>query len=143
MGRVSSSTDDTPDWSESLDTKQLAYGQYRELGFDYNSLSGFPTPIKLPPIFPPGDPLNDTGTSDLYLIKKLPNGTYERTYFRHVLVQDPFTPPAVQACNTATGAGCLGKIQMARLVSCDNLDKNNVQDAPDGIVDVWMPHPDF
>jgi len=53
----------------------MAYGQYREIGFNYASAAGYPTPIKLPPIFPENDAnINpDEGTSDLYLIKKLPS----------------------------------------------------------------------
>ncbi len=33
----------------------MAYGQYREIGFNYGSLAGFAAPIKLPPIFPKND----------------------------------------------------------------------------------------
>lgn len=30
----------------------MAYGQYATLGLNYGSGAGFPTPMKLPPIFP-------------------------------------------------------------------------------------------
>jgi hypothetical protein len=74
--------------------KQMAYGQYRELGLNYASLARYASPIKLPPIFPANDTvlkLNSEGASDLYLIKKLTDGSYERTYFRHVYQTDPFS----------------------------------------------------
>jgi hypothetical protein len=120
----------------------MAYGQYREIGFNYASAAGYPTPIKLPPIFPENDAnINpDEGTSDLYLIKKLPSGTYERTYFRHIYVQDPSIETSRITCNPATSLdGCLGKIQMARLVSCDSLPVGG----GDGILDAWTAHSDF
>jgi hypothetical protein len=67
--------------------------------------------------------LNSAGISDLYLIKKLPSGTYERTYFRHVYIQDPSTALDKATCDpsSTTLTGCLGKIQMTRLISCDSL----------------------
>ena len=88
----------------------MGYGQYREIGFNYNSGTGYPTPIKLPPIFPVNDvTLNSEGIGDLYLIKKLPSGTFERTYFRHVYIQDPSTDVSVAACNPSSTSleGCL------------------------------------
>lgn len=120
--------------------KHMAYGQYRELGFHYNSLSGYAAPIKLPPIFPAGDTiLNNQGMDNLYLIKKLPSGIYERTYFRHVFIQDPSTPISQKVCDPSTSKdGCLGKIQMTRLISCDSLPVGG-----DGIIDAWVPHRDF
>ncbi len=129
-------------FNKKLEGKQMAYGQYREIGFNYASAAGYPTPIKLPPIFPENDPnINpDEGTSDLYLIKKLPSGTYERTYFRHIYVQDPAIEASRIACNPATSLnGCLGKIQMARLISCDSLPIAG----GDGILDAWAAHTDF
>ncbi len=33
----------------------MGYGQYSTLGVNYRSGSGFPTPMKLPPIFPEGN----------------------------------------------------------------------------------------
>ncbi len=129
-------------FNETLGGKQMAYGQYREIGFNYASAAGYPTPIKLPPIFPENDPnINpDEGTTDLYLIKKLPSGTYERTYFRHVYVQDPSIEANYLVCNPASSLdGCLGKIQMARLTSCDSLPIAG----GDGILDAWAPHADF
>lgn len=87
-------------FNQTLMGKQMAYGQYKEIGFNHNSLSGYPTSIKLPPIFPITDiSLNSEGISDLYLIKKLPSGVYERTYFRHVYVQDPSTETERATCN--------------------------------------------
>jgi hypothetical protein len=88
----------------------MGYGQYREIGFNYNSGAGYPTPIKLPPIFPASDvTLNSEGISDLYLIKKLPSGTFERTYFRHVYIQDPSTDVSVATCSPSSTSleGCL------------------------------------
>lgn len=87
-------------FNQTLAGKQMAYGQYKEIGFNHNSLSGYPTPIKLPPIFPAADiDLNNEGTSELYLIKKLPSGTYERTYFRHIYIQDPSAATNTAACD--------------------------------------------
>lgn len=128
-------------FNQTLSGKQMGYGQYREIGFNYNSGTGYPTPIKLPPIFPPNDlDLNSKGTSDLYLIKKLPGGTYERTYFRHVYVQDPSTAVSVATCDpsSTTLEGCLWKIQMTRLISCDSLPNGG-----DWVLDAWAKHPDF
>ncbi len=67
--------------------------------------------MKLPPIFPtatfPGsDPdIANRGLSDLYMIKKLPDGSFERTFFRQIFVSD-----AGKACdmsNPATPKNCL------------------------------------
>lgn len=123
-----------------ISPKQMAYGQYREIGLNYASLARFASPIKLPPIFPATDTvLNNEGTSDLYLIKKLPNGSYERTYFRHIFEQDPIFKGTTKVCNPATSlTACIGKIQMTRLVSCDSLPIGW-----DGIIDAWTMHPDF
>ncbi len=74
---------------------------------------------------------------DLYLIKKLPDNSFERSYFRHIYIQDPSR--ATPVCSPATSVtGCLGKIQMTRLVSCDTLPTGG-----DGIIDAWVPHTDF
>lgn len=128
-------------YNQTLSGNQMGYGQYREIGFNYNSGTGYPTPIKLPPIFPVNDvTLNSEGISDLYLIKKLPSGTFERTYFRHVYVQDPSTDVSVATCSPSSTSleGCLWKIQMTRLVSCDSLPSGG-----DGVLDAWAKHPDF
>ena len=132
----------TLSFDEKLEWKQMAYWQYREIGFNYKSAAGYPTPIKLPPILPENDPniKPEEGMSDLYLIKKLPSGTYERTYFRHVYVQDPAIEASRLTCNPATSLdGCLWKIQMARLISCDSLPVTG----GDGILDAWTAHSDF
>jgi prepilin-type N-terminal cleavage/methylation domain-containing protein len=132
---------DQTNFTNTLIWKQMWYGQYREIGLNYGSLSGYPTPIKLPPIFPSTNmELNSAGISDLYLIKKLPSGTYERTYFRHVYIQDPSTALDKATCDpsSTTLTGCLGKIQMTRLISCDSLPAWG-----DGILDAWAKHPDF
>ncbi len=101
----------------------MAYGQYREIGLNYASLARFASPIKLPPIFPASDvELTTQGTSELYLIKKLPDGSYERTYFRHIFEQDPLFVATTTTCVPSTSlVGCIGKIQMTRLISCDSL----------------------
>ncbi len=128
-------------YNQTLSGKQMGYGQYREIGFNYNSGAGYPTPIKLPPIFPASDvTLNSEGISDLYLIKKLPSGTFERTYFRHVYIQDPSTDVSVATCSPSSTSleGCLWKIQMTRLISCDSLPSGG-----DGVLDAWAKHPDF
>jgi len=129
-------------FTSSIMGEQMAYGQYREIGYNYASLSGYPTPMRLPPIFPPDSTSSELQTkwiSDLYLIKKLPDGSYERTYFRHVYVQDPSIATAITPCTPDRDLnGCLGKIQMTRLISCDGLPSSG-----DGIMDAWIPHPDF
>jgi hypothetical protein len=132
-------------FSSTVTGKNMAYGQYLELGFNYASRTGFPTPMKLPPIFPMNNTvLNNEGMSDLYLIKKLPNNTYERTYFRHVYVQDPSFPVTTKPCNPSINLQwCLGKIQMTKLVSCDIFNSENTPNTPDGKIDVWAKHPDF
>ena len=98
----------------------MAYGQYKELGLNHGSSAGFPVPIKLAPIFPMSDTvLTNRGLSELYMIKKLPDGSYERTFFRQIFVSD-----AGKTCDMSTPAtpkDCLGKLQMTRLVSCDTL----------------------
>ncbi|MBP6921482.1 type II secretion system protein [Candidatus Gracilibacteria bacterium] len=127
-----------PIFSESLGDNQMAYGQYSELGVNHGSLAGFATPMKLPPIFPINNlDLRDKGMGDLYLIKKLPDNSFERTYFRHIYIQDPSRSTPV--CDPETSmTGCLGKIQITRLVSCDTLPSSG-----DGIIDAWAPHTDF
>ena len=50
LAGTTSPTFDTP-----LTDRHMSYGQYRMLGVNYNSLAGFPTPMKLPPIFPLSD----------------------------------------------------------------------------------------
>jgi hypothetical protein len=128
-------------YNQTLSNIQMGYGQYREISFNYNSGTGYPTPIKLPPIFPASDvTLNSEGISDLYLIKKLPSGTFERTYFRHVYIQDPSTDVSVATCSPSSTSleGCLWKIQMTRLISCDSLPTGG-----DGVLDAWAKHPDF
>ena len=37
---------------DTLSGRHVAYGQYAQLGYNYASKSGFPSPMKLPPIFP-------------------------------------------------------------------------------------------
>lgn len=133
-----SRTKTNPVFNESLSDKDMAYGQYATLGLNYGSGAGFPTPMKLPPIFPTDNAeLRESWISDLYLIKKLPDNSFERTYFRHVFIQDP--DKSTPVCNPETSlAGCLWKIQMTRLVSCDTLPTGG-----DGTIDAWVPHRDF
>lgn len=121
--------------------KHVAYGQYAELGFNYSSQAGFATPMRLPPIFPrENELLNTEWFDELYLIKKLPNNSFERTFFRHIFIQDPSTPVSYKECKPEEGTqGCLGKIQMTRLISCDTLDTSN-EKKPDGKIDAWVPH---
>lgn len=138
---VAQAWNNTLSFTKKLEGNQMGYGQYREIGFNYNSGTGYPTPIKLPPIFPVNDAtLNSEGISDLYLIKKLPSGTFERTYFRHVYIQDPSTDVSVATCSPSSTSleGCLWKIQMTRLISCDSLPSGG-----DGVLDAWAKHPDF
>lgn len=131
---------DKTSFDESLTDKHMAYGQYAQLGFNYNSRAGFPTPMRLPPIFAPDNlELRTQGMSELYLIKKLTDSTYERTYFRHIYIQDPTTDESVKVCAPETDiSGCLGKLQMTRLVSCDTLPNDG-----DVTIDAWVPHSDF
>jgi prepilin-type N-terminal cleavage/methylation domain-containing protein len=125
-------------FDESLSDKHMGYGQYSTLGVNYRSGSGFPTPMRLPPIFPEGNTeIRNKWMGDLYLIKKLPDNSFERSYFRHTYIQDP--TQANPVCTPATSVTwCLGKIQMTRLVSCDTLPTGG-----DGIIDAWVPHTDF
>mgnify|MGYP000523485750 FL=1 len=87
--------------------------------------------------------INTNGIPELYLIKKLPDGSYERTYFRHVYEEDPNYDYAKNPCTPPALEYCIGKIQMARLVSCDNVDKTGAPDKPDGTIDAWIPEDDF
>lgn len=124
-------------FDKSLMDKNMGYGQYSVLWYNSSSLSGFPTPMKLPPIFPLiGTDLREKWISDLYLIKKLPDRSFERTYFRHILVQNPESDTPL--CDPKTGKWCQWKIQMTRLISCDTLPSGG-----DGTIDAWVPHTDF
>lgn len=87
--------------------------------------------------------MNSVGLPELYLIKKLPDGSYERTYFRHVYEEDPNYDYTKNPCTPPALDYCIGKIQMTRLVSCDNLDKTGAADKPDGTIDAWLPQEDF
>ena len=51
-GNSLSHTKVNPIFNESLADQDMAYGQYATLGLNYGSGAGFPTPMKLPPIFP-------------------------------------------------------------------------------------------
>lgn len=119
------------------------YGQYRELGFDYSSY--LPAPTKLPSIFPTTiGSINPSlrGIPELYLIKKLPDGSYERVYFRHIFSQDlsPNMPPCTDPW--VNKDGCIGKLQMTKLRSCD-IVKSWGTAGSDGIIDVWIPDENF
>ena len=125
-------------------TGQQAYRQYREIAFDYSSY--LPSPTKLPSIFPTNTPTTKMDTEwipELYLIKKLPDGSYERVYFRHVFAQDPF--PNIATCTNPTTQTkwCIGKVQMTKLRSCDILKSDNVTPGTDGVIDVWIPEANF
>ncbi len=127
---------------------QQAYRQYRELGFNYGP--NLPVPTRLPSVFPangaqPGSmtKINEHGLPELYLIKKLPDGSFERTYFRHIYEEDPNYDYATNPCTPPAMEYCIGKIQMTRLVSCDNINKTGTPDKPDGTIDAWIPHEDF
>lgn len=137
-----------------------AYGQYQALYLNYADPVGFPMPMKLPPILKSGDSVGiflrkvppavskvetrdvtKVGLPELYLIKKQLDNKYIRTYFRHVYVDDPFDTsitcdPKIASGGTDNINGCLGKIQMTQLESCDT--------APtDGIIESWIPTADF
>ena len=119
---------------------QQAYGQYRELAFNYGS--SLPSPIKLPSILPINDAnlptLATEGIPELYLIKKLTDGSYERTYFRQVYINpDPKAP-----CASGQLQNCLWVLQMTRLVSCDRMKVDGTPWA-DGIIDAWIPDQEF
>ncbi len=123
--------------------KQQWYGQYRELTFDYST--SLPNPIKLPSIYPdsttPWTNFASEGLPELYLVKKMPDGTSERTYFRHVFVAESSDPKNI--CDPAISAkNCLGKIQMTRMKSCD-IFKADGTSGTDGAIDLWIPLPDF
>lgn len=72
---------------------------------------------------------------ELYLIHTTPQGL-ERVYIRRTVIADP-NSPAVATCNIAngSGSGCLGSLEILKLVAKDN----NF----DGVVDSWVCHPDF
>ena len=137
-----------------------AYGQYAALAFNYLDPVWYPIPIMLPPVFKAWAQVwvftRDTSTNrvvdknvsevwlpELYLIKKNLDNSYVRTYFRHVYVDDPFvTNPTCDptlSAGAATINGCLWKIQMTKLEGCDSLPVG----MPDGIIDAWIPLPDF
>lgn len=130
---------------------QQPYGQHEALAFNYDDPVGYPVPIQLPPVFKLDAQITQVNVFDrsatalipqdipniwlpeLYLIKKNLDGTYERTYFRHVYVDDV---DVAGTCAPATSIdGCLGKIQITKLTDCD-IDS-------DGIIDAWIPAPDF
>lgn len=146
-------------------TSHQPYGQYAALAYNYLDPVGFPMPIKLPPIFTSTDSIQvaqrdtttgglsfttenitDVGLPELYLIKKNLDNTYTRTYFRHVYVDDTFvTSPTCNPTSTNPADninGCLGKIQMLRLESCDTL-LANWNPWSDGIIDAWIPSKEF
>lgn len=83
---------------------------------------------------------------ELYLIKK--GAKSERTYFRWALKADP-SKPTEATCDfvTGTGTGCLGNIQVLRLVGKDlGLNHSGAVTSSgkyDGIVDTWECHPDY
>jgi prepilin-type N-terminal cleavage/methylation domain-containing protein len=107
---------------------QQKYWQYEALSLNHGSVAtlGYATPNKLPPIL-----VNPTPTelSELYLVKKLLNGMYERTFFRHIQVSYPG-----KTCDLITWKDCLGKLQMTRLISCADIDGN---------IEKWIPDTDF
>ena len=112
-----------------LDRDEQPYGQYRALWLKY-TLDTYPLPIPLPDIIPDTPPLlQNEWLPELYLIKKLTDGSYERTFFRHVFIDDS------GSCDPSSGDWCLGKIQMTKLKSCD-IDAN-------GNIDLWIPRGDF
>lgn len=130
------------------------YGQYAALAYNYLN-PGFPLPIKLPPVFTSAGVINiasrdingavsmgnqniiDIWLPELYLIKQNLDNSYTRTYFRHVYVQDPFTVGSQTCTPTTSLDGCLGKIQITKLEACDTVW------TPDGIIDAWIPSPEF
>lgn len=123
--------------------KQQWYGQYRELAFDYST--SLPNPIKLPSIYPdsttPWTNFSSEGLPELYLIKKMPDGTFERTYFRHIFIGE--SSDSKNICDPAISTkNCLGKIQMTRMKSCDIFKADGASGA-DGIIDLWIPLTDF
>lgn len=71
----------------------------------------------------------------------MPDGTSERTYFRHVFVAESSDPKNI--CDPAISTkNCLGKIQMTRMKSCD-IFKADGSSGADGAIDLWIPLPDF
>lgn len=130
---------------DTLSPKQQAYWQYASLAYDYSS--ALPSPIKLPSILPrETTPVWDIawdGLPELYLIKKIPDGSYERVFFRHIFIQDPTKDAAKSPCDPSVSrTNCLGKIQMTRLKSCDIVNSHGWSGS-DGTIDAWIPLPDF
>jgi len=73
----------------------------------------------------------------------MPDGSYERIYFRHIFIQDPNKDETTDPCKPNINTdNCLGKIQMTRLKSCDNLKADGTAGS-DGTIDMWVPYKDF
>jgi hypothetical protein len=95
-----------------------------------------------PVAFPAGTPMKE-----LYLVKK--NGAVpERLILRRTVVADP-AAPAGAICDIATGsgAGCLGRLEMLRLVGRDYGEDHDgsasSKGAFDGVTDTWECRSDF
>lgn len=86
------------------------------------------------------------GAKELYLIKKWPKS--ERTYFRWILKTDPNGPTgAICDFTNWTGTGCLGNIQILKLVGKDlgvsHTGSSYSTGQYDGVIDTWECHPDY
>lgn len=146
------------------------FGQYRQQYVDYNSDAGSESATSPTPAFEPawgdedgnlsivGDDddadlgqgpdavtVTATGAHELYLIKVFPQ--HQRTLLRYTVRQDPFLPAATWPCDltTGSGSGCLGNIQVLKLVGKDRGDSHDGvgTGANDGRVDTWTCARDF
>lgn len=144
-------------------TSMQRYGQYRQQFIDYNSNANYDSGGLL------GDENGDgnirwddddedlgmgpsaftggTSMKELYLIKKWSKS--ERTYFRWTLKTDT-NGPAGAICDfiTGTGTGCLGNIQILKLVGRDlglshTWETITSTGRYDGIIDTWECHADY
>ncbi|MDD2916886.1 MAG: prepilin-type N-terminal cleavage/methylation domain-containing protein, partial [Candidatus Gracilibacteria bacterium] len=120
--------------SPSLSGLTQRYGEYRQQFIDYNTNANYDSGGLLGDEDGNGNIRGDdddedlgmgptaftggVGMTELYLLKKGPQS--ERTYFRWILKDDPNKPTGA-TCNfsNGTGTGCLGNIQILRLVGRD------------------------
>lgn len=88
--------------------------------------------------------IQNTAIPELYLIKKNSSNP-TRTLIRLKVERDPDAPPsALCDTQTGTGAGCIGRLQMLRLIGRDlGASHGSGSRSYDGRIDTWECQPDF
>ncbi len=131
------------------------YGEYRLQHIDYNGDAdnkpdedGNGSPVgdaddkdlgSGPQVFDAASAFSSGGWRELYLVRTFPR--FERTYLRYSVKRDPYLSGAAWPCDLATGsgAGCLGNIQILKMVGKDLGDNHlgTLTGAADGQIDTW------